>query len=158
MEVLYEYVKIHDVKHLVLAFRDSEAFDLGLLSDLLSLIRYAIPLQWISLPANTFASSWNDRLPFTLIFGISTSTELFEGRLPRSTAGLLQGKKFKIHDVGDAINRIYDSIQMGDGSRLWLGHQISASLFDRSRDYFHSPEGFSRKVKVRIESGNTIKT
>lgn len=106
----------------------------------------------------TLASSWNNRIPFTLIFGISTSTELFESRLPRSIAALLKGKRFKIHDAGDSIDRIYDSVQTDESSRLWLGHQVSASLFDKSRDYFHSPEGFSRKVKVRIAYDETAKT
>lgn len=39
LNVLHEYVEKHETKSLVLAFRDSEAFDFGVLNDLLSLLR-----------------------------------------------------------------------------------------------------------------------
>jgi origin recognition complex subunit 3 len=40
LNVLHDYVKGQGAKPLVLAFRDSEAFDFGVLNDLLSLLRY----------------------------------------------------------------------------------------------------------------------
>lgn len=39
LNVLYQYVLSQGSKSLVLAFRDSEAFDCGVLNDLLSLLR-----------------------------------------------------------------------------------------------------------------------
>lgn len=39
LNVLYQYVLSQKSKSLVLAFRDSEAFDSGVLSDLISLLR-----------------------------------------------------------------------------------------------------------------------
>jgi len=83
-----------------------------------------------------------------LLFGISTSIELFEGRLPRSIAALLQGKSFEIHDAGDSVDRIYDSVQTGENVKLWIGPHLSSFLFERARDYFQSPEGFTREIKV----------
>jgi hypothetical protein len=41
LTVLHDYVRSHRVKTLVLAFRDSEAFDQGVLNDLVSLMRFA---------------------------------------------------------------------------------------------------------------------
>lgn len=94
------------------------------------------------------SSSWLDRIPFVLLFGVSTSFELFEERLPRSTVSLLQGKHFEISDVGDSIHRLYESVQMNTASRLWLGPQVSRVLLERSGNYFQSPETFGHMVKV----------
>ncbi|OKL56863.1 hypothetical protein UA08_07830 [Talaromyces atroroseus] len=135
LNVLHDYVKGQGAKPLVLAFRDSEAFDFGVLNDLLSLL-----------------SSWVDRIPFVLLFGISTSVELFEGRLPRSTAALLLGRHFEIHEAEGAIDYIYETLQTNPDTRLWLGPHVSASLIEKARDHFQSPEGFIREVKYAYMS------
>ncbi|GAD92657.1 origin recognition complex subunit [Paecilomyces variotii No. 5] len=135
LEVLHGCVKRHGVRKLAVAFRDSEAFDPKLLSDLLSLL-----------------SSWLDRIPFVLLFGVSTSFELFEDRLPRSTVSLLQGKHFEISGVGDSIHRLYESVQTNKENRLWLGPQISKVLLERSGNYFQSLETFGRMVKYACMS------
>ncbi|RAO72730.1 uncharacterized protein BHQ10_008742 [Talaromyces amestolkiae] len=135
LNVLYQYVLSQGSKSLVLAFRDSEAFDSGVLNDLLSLL-----------------SSWVDRIPLVLLFGISTSVELFEGRLPRSTVALLHGKQFEIHEAEGAIDRIYETLQTGPDTRLWLGPHLSTSLIEKARDHFQSPEGFIREVKYAYMS------
>lgn len=93
-------------------------------------------------------SSWLDRIPFTLMFGISTSIELFEGRLPRSSVALLRGKYFELHESSNCVDRIYDRLQAEPDGELWLGRNITGVLFERSSDYFNTPEAFSRTVKV----------
>jgi origin recognition complex subunit 3 len=100
------------------------------------------------------SSSWLDRIPFVLLFGIVTSSELFETSLPQSTASLIQGRCFEMHDVGGSIDRIYESFQTDPDVKLWLGHRPSSFLFQKSRDYFQSPEGFACQVKVCF-SGHT---
>ncbi|KAE8550305.1 hypothetical protein EYB25_006529 [Talaromyces marneffei] len=135
LNVLYQYVLSQGSKSLVLAFRDSEAFDSSVLNDLLSLL-----------------SSWVDRIPLVLLFGISTSVELFEGRLPRSTVALLHGKQFEIHEAEGAIDRIYETLQTGPDTKLWLGPYLSTSLIEKARDHFQSPEGFIREVKYAYMS------
>ncbi|KAI9934423.1 hypothetical protein ASPWEDRAFT_117815 [Aspergillus wentii DTO 134E9] len=130
LDLLSEYVKRKGTTKLVLAFRDSEAFDPNLLTDLLSLL-----------------SSWLDRIPFTLLFGISTSVELFEGRLPRSSVALLRGKYFEIHEASNCVDRIYERLQAECNGRFWLGRNITGILFEKSNDYFQTPEAFSRTVK-----------
>jgi origin recognition complex subunit 3 len=39
LNILHEYVEKQGTKSLILAFRDSEAFDFGVLNDLISLLR-----------------------------------------------------------------------------------------------------------------------
>ncbi|KAE8350770.1 origin recognition complex subunit 3 N-terminus-domain-containing protein [Aspergillus coremiiformis] len=130
LDLLGDYVKRKGVKKLVVAFRDSEAFDPSILTDLLSLL-----------------SSWLDRIPFTLLFGISTSVELFEGRLPRSSVALLRGRYFEIHGASNCVDRIYERLQGDQNGRFWLGRNITGILFEKSNDYFQTPEAFSRTVK-----------
>lgn len=97
-------------------------------------------------------SSWLDRIPFTLLFGISTSIELFEGRLPRSSVALLRGKYFELHESSNCVDRIYDRLQAEPDGVFWLGRNITGVLFERSSDYFNTPEAFSRTVKVCLSA------
>ncbi|KAJ5577821.1 uncharacterized protein N7459_006785 [Penicillium hispanicum] len=135
LDLLNEYVQRKGTKKLVLALRDSEAFDPGLLTDLLSLFK-----------------SWLDRIPFTVLLGISTSVELFEGRLPRSCVSLLQGKHFEVQEAGNCVDRIYETLQTDPNGKLWLGRNITSTLFEKASDYFQTPEAFSRMVKYAYMS------
>ncbi|KAJ5180417.1 hypothetical protein N7492_003627 [Penicillium capsulatum] len=135
LELLNDYVHRKGTKKLVLALRDSEAFDPGLLTDLLSLFK-----------------SWLDRIPFTVLLGISTSVELFESRLPRSCVSLLQGKHFEVQEAGNSVDRIYEALQADPDGKLWLGRNITSTLFEKASDYFQTPEAFSRTVKYAYMS------
>ncbi|CAI7650831.1 unnamed protein product [Penicillium pancosmium] len=135
LDLLNDYVQRKGTKKLVIALRDSEAFDPALLTDLLSLFQ-----------------SWLDRIPFTILLGISTSVELFETRLPRSCVSLLQGKHFEVQDAGNCVDRIYEALQTNPNGKLWIGRNITSTLFERASDYFQTPEAFSRMVKYACMS------
>ncbi|CEO58573.1 hypothetical protein PMG11_03285 [Penicillium brasilianum] len=135
LDLLNDYVQRKGTKKLVLALRDSEAFDPGLLMDLLSLFK-----------------SWLDRIPFTVLLGISTSVELFESRLPRACVSLLQGKHFEVQEAGNCVDRIYESLQADPYGKLWLGRNVTSTLLEKTHDYFQTPEAFSRMVKYAYMS------
>ncbi|KAJ5246995.1 hypothetical protein N7468_001978 [Penicillium chermesinum] len=135
LDLLYDYVQRRGTKKLVLALRDSEAFDPALLTDLLSLFK-----------------SWLDRIPFTVMLGISTSVELFEGRLPRSCVSLLQGKHFEVQEAGNSVDRIFEALQTDPAGKLWVGRNVTSTLFEKARDSFQTPEAFSRMVKYSYMS------
>ncbi|KAJ5121219.1 uncharacterized protein N7515_009180 [Penicillium bovifimosum] len=135
LDLLHDYVQRKKTKKLVLALQDSEAFDPGLLTDLLSLFK-----------------SWLDRIPITVLLGISTSVELFEGRLPRSCVALLRGKHFEVQEAGNCVGRIYQSLQCDPDTQIWLGRNVTTTLFENTSDYFQSPEAFSRRVKYAYMS------
>ncbi|ODH39835.1 hypothetical protein ACO22_01778 [Paracoccidioides brasiliensis] len=130
LDILHYHVKEKGIKKVIIAFRDSEAFDQALLADLISLL-----------------SSWVDRISFVLLFGITTSVELFEARLPRSLVNLLQGRRFDVQNSGDSIDRIYTNLQMRQEGTVWLGHNVSRILFEKSKDHFQSPESFGNGIK-----------
>ena len=83
-----------------------------------------------------------------MLLGISTSVEIFEGRLPRSGVALLQGKHFEVQEAGNCVDRIYEALQTDPNSKVWLGRNITSTLFEKASDYFQTPETFSRTVKV----------
>jgi origin recognition complex subunit 3 len=91
------------------------------------------------------------------LLGISTSVELFEGRLPRSCVALLQGKHFEVQEAGNCVDRIYETLQTDPDTNLWLGRNVTSTLFENTSDYFQSPEAFSRMVKVSTVP-NTFET
>ncbi|KAJ5552958.1 hypothetical protein N7494_002336 [Penicillium frequentans] len=125
LDLLHDYVQRRGTKKLVLALRDSEAFDPGLLTDLFH---------------------------YSLLLGISTSVELFEGRLPRSCVSLLQGKHFEVQEAGNCVDRIYEALQTSSDGRIWVGRNITSTLFEKATDYFQTPEAFSRMVKYACMS------
>ncbi|KAJ5902401.1 hypothetical protein N7495_002929 [Penicillium taxi] len=135
LDLLNDYVQRKGTRKLVIALRDSEAFDPGLLTDLISLFK-----------------SWLDRIPFVILLGISTSVELFEGRLPRSCVALLQGKHFEVHEAGNCVDRIYETLQTHSNEKLWIGRNITGTLIEKTTDYFQTPEAFSRMVKYAYMS------
>ncbi|KAK2759090.1 hypothetical protein FQN54_003189 [Arachnomyces sp. PD_36] len=136
LELLHRFVKRNKLQNVIIAFRDSEAFDPAILADLVSLLH-----------------SWLDRVPFMLLFGIATSADLFEKRLSRSTVGQLQGRRFEVQDSEDSIDLIFQMTQKGPHRpTLWLGHTLSNALLEKSKDYFQSPESFGRGVKYAYMS------
>ncbi|TPX25054.1 hypothetical protein DIZ76_010503 [Coccidioides immitis] len=130
LELLHGYVQRNTGQKIVVAFKDSEAFDHGVLSDLISLL-------W----------SWQDRIPLVFLFGVATSVDLFESRLPRSSVSLLQGRCFDIRDSVDSIQRIFFDLETCPDGTLWLGHRVSNLLVEQSEDHFQSPERFSSSLK-----------
>lgn len=87
------------------------------------------------------------------MLGISTSVELFEGRLPRYCVSLLQGKHFEVQEAGNSVDRIYEALQTDPSSKLWVGRYMSSTLFEKASDNFQTPEAFSRMVKVIATPG-----
>ncbi|KAK2873454.1 hypothetical protein FQN49_002361 [Arthroderma sp. PD_2] len=130
LDLLLSCVRRNGVKKVVIAFKDSEAFDSGVLTDLITLL-------W----------SWLDRIPFVFLFGIATSVTYLESRLPRSTVKLLQGRLFDFHDFGDSVDRIFIALQNQDDGGLWVGHGVSQVLMNKSGDCFQSPERFGSFLK-----------
>lgn len=83
-----------------------------------------------------------------MLLGISTSVELFESRLPRSCVSLLQGQHFEVQEAGNCVDRIYEALQADPEGKIWVGRNITSTLFEKASDYFQTPEAFSRMVKV----------
>ncbi|KAI0486217.1 origin recognition complex subunit 3 N-terminus-domain-containing protein [Xylaria cf. heliscus] len=131
LEALYAHHKLSSRRDLVVvAFQDSEAFDSGLLSDLISLL-----------------SSWLDRIPFAFLFGVATSVELFEARLLKSTCQCLYGDQFDVEQTASIVDKIFKTAVAHSEAPILLGPNLVNSLLERQREQVASIQDFIRSLK-----------
>lgn len=98
-------------------------------------------------------SSWNDRIPFVLLFGIATSVDMFQEKLPRATIRNLHGVRFDVAQLN--IEDIFKKASCPDDSRcLWLGSDLSKTIVQRHKLYIQSVSSFIRTLKVFIVHWN----
>ncbi|KAI0176285.1 origin recognition complex subunit 3 N-terminus-domain-containing protein [Hypoxylon sp. FL1284] len=130
LEALYAHLKSNPRRHIIIAFQDSEAFDSGLLSDLISLF-----------------SSWLNRIPFALLFGVATSVELFQARLLKSTCQCLYGDQFDVEQSWSIIEKIFKAAIAYSDVPLRLGSSLVNTLLERQRDQVSSIPVFVSSLK-----------
>ncbi|KAI1105215.1 origin recognition complex subunit 3 N-terminus-domain-containing protein [Jackrogersella minutella] len=130
LEALYAHLKSNPRRHIIIAFQDSEAFESGILSDLISLF-----------------SSWLDRIPFALLFGVATSVELFQARLLKSTCQCLYGDQFDVEQSTSIIEKIFKAAVAHSEVTLRLGSSLLYNLLDRQRDQVSSISVFVSSLK-----------
>ncbi|KAM3089249.1 Origin recognition complex subunit 3 [Clarireedia jacksonii] len=130
LEVAHGYVKAYGCKRVVVSFQDSEAFDSGLLAEVISLF-----------------SSWLDRIPFILLFGIATSVELFQERLPRAASRSLYGSQFDVEQTSSILEKIFQKVVAGPDTPMRLGPNLLSSLMERQNDHVQSVPAFIGALK-----------
>ncbi|KAE8447607.1 hypothetical protein EG329_010578 [Mollisiaceae sp. DMI_Dod_QoI] len=130
LEILHGFVRAHGTRAVVLAFQDSEAFDTSLIVDLIALF-----------------SSWIDRIPFVLLFGIATSLDLFQERLPRIASRSLHGAQFDVEQTSSLVERIFKKVLAGGHAPLRLSTTLVASLMERQQEHAQSVQSFTAALK-----------
>ncbi|KAM0280724.1 hypothetical protein ACHAQH_003894 [Verticillium albo-atrum] len=130
LEGLAAFVKAQGCQHVFVAFQDSEGFDSGLLSDLIVLFK-----------------SWLSDIPFTLLFGVATSVELFQARLLKSTCQLLYGAQFDVVQTTTILEQIFKPSVAGADISLRLGSSLLQSLIDRQHEQVASIQSFLSSLK-----------
>ncbi|KAI1759749.1 origin recognition complex subunit 3 N-terminus-domain-containing protein [Hypoxylon sp. FL1150] len=130
LEALHAHLRSNPRRHIIIAFQDSEAFESGLLSDLISLF-----------------SSWLNRIPFALLFGVATSVELFQARLLKSTCQCLYGDQFDVEQSSSIIEKIFKAAIAFSNVPLRLGSSLVSSLLERQRDQVSSIPVFVSSLK-----------
>ncbi|KAI0482807.1 origin recognition complex subunit 3 N-terminus-domain-containing protein [Xylariaceae sp. FL0804] len=130
LEGLRVHLQSSPLHHVVVAFQDSEAFDSGLLSDLIPLL-----------------STWLDRIPFAFLFGVATSVDLFEARLLKSTCQCLYGDQFDVEQSASTVDRIFKAAVAHLDAPLRLGPGLIGSLLERQHDQVVSIPLFVSSLK-----------
>jgi len=130
----------------IVAFQDSEAFDSSLLAELITLFRYDLFVLW-SVEINVY-SSWMDRIPFVLLFGVATSVDLFHERLSRVASRCLYGAQFDVEQTGPILERVFQKTIAGLKAPLRLGPVLVSSLMERQYDHVQSVQAFTTALKV----------
>lgn len=105
-------------------------------------------------------SSWQDRIPFLLIFEIATSIELFQEKLSRQTICHLQGTAFEGRDASEILDVLFKSATTREGTKgLWIGSGASKLLLDRQTEHIPSANSFITSLKVsRMTYGRQLLT
>ncbi|KAK3675857.1 Origin recognition complex subunit 3 [Recurvomyces mirabilis] len=119
LQILCDHVCDRKLEQIVIAFEDTEAFDLDLLSELIELLGY-----------------WKDRIPFVCLFNIATDVDALQ-RLSRSAMKCLDGKLFDVAPSGEAVEQVLETI-ITSKSSLWLGAGLISMVLERQSDYIQS--------------------
>ncbi|KAI9802243.1 MAG: hypothetical protein M1825_002964 [Sarcosagium campestre] len=138
LQILYDHVRARGIQKVVVAFQDSEAFDGGILTDLITLFK-----------------SWLDRIPFVLLFGIATSVDIFHDKFSRSAIRCMSGRKFDVESAQETLESVVTNVfhveDPGDSSTepLFLipGASLSSLLLDRQKDHLQSIHAFVAGLK-----------
>ncbi|KAK8163089.1 origin recognition complex subunit 3 N-terminus-domain-containing protein [Phyllosticta citrichinensis] len=134
LQLLCEWCEEQKPKHVVVTFQDSEAFDGPLLADVIQLM-----------------SSWLDRIPFVLLFGIGTSAEGFQEKLPSTAIRCLRGQKFDVTQADEVLEQVFRTTLYGD-QPLWLGPELASRVLERHKDHIQSVETFADALKYAYMS------
>ncbi|KAF2088296.1 hypothetical protein K490DRAFT_40083 [Saccharata proteae CBS 121410] len=135
LQILYEWFQEQDLRHVVVAIQDSEASEGHLLADAISLL-----------------SAWRDRIPFILLFGIATSAESFQEKLPTAAIRCLDGQKFDVVQADVVLEQVFSSMFDGENVPLRLGPALVRRLLERHRDHIQSIESFVDALKYAYMS------
>ncbi|KAL9020968.1 MAG: hypothetical protein Q9185_001795 [Variospora sp. 1 TL-2023] len=130
LQILCDHVRSQSIDRVVLAFHDSEAFDGTLLSDLIELI-----------------SLWIDRIPFILLFGIKTSIELFEEKLPRRIIRCLRGVQFDVAEI--SVDVVFRAVSFNKTRPFLLGSGVSSLILQAQQDSIQGIASFAKSLQVR---------
>ncbi|KAF3001435.1 hypothetical protein E8E13_007919 [Curvularia kusanoi] len=122
---IQKWRKANRVSSVVVTIQDSEAFDAGLLIDLIDLLH-----------------SWLDRIPFVLLFGIATSADSFEDRLSGQCLRYLEGTRFDVTQSDDIIEKLFSATVASLDNRLFVGPQLCRRMLDRQKDYVQNVQDF----------------
>ncbi|KAH9879309.1 hypothetical protein J1614_002748 [Plenodomus biglobosus] len=132
---IQEWLKKNPVPSIVVAIQDSEAFDAGLLADMVDLFH-----------------SWLDRIPFILLFGIATSAESFEERMSGNSLRYLEGEKFDVIQSDDIIEKLFRATVANADARLCIGPTLCRRMLDRQKDHVQNTQDFCDGLKYAYMS------
>lgn len=97
-------------------------------------------------------SSWLDRIPFVLLFGIATSAENFEDRMSGRSLRYLDGQKFDVTQSDVIIEKLFSATVTHADVRLRIGPTISRRLLDRQKDHVQNVQDFIDGLKYAYMS------
>jgi origin recognition complex subunit 3 len=97
-------------------------------------------------------SSWLDRLPLVLLFGIATSAESFEDRLTGKSLRYLEGEKFDVTQSDEIIEELFSATVASTNVRLYVGPNLCHRMLDRQKDHIQNVQDFCDGLKYAYMS------
>ncbi|KAG6041582.1 hypothetical protein E4U41_003478 [Claviceps citrina] len=130
LEALEACLQPLQCEHVFVAFQDSEGFESGLLSDLITLFH-----------------SWRPRIPFTLLFGIATSVDLLQARLLKSACRLIYGGQFDGVQTASILEIVFKAAVASADVPLRLGAPLLRSMLERQDEQVAGIQSFISSLK-----------
>ncbi|KAG9255112.1 origin recognition complex subunit 3 N-terminus-domain-containing protein [Emericellopsis atlantica] len=130
LEALHAYIKTDPCEHIFIAFEDSEGFESGLLCDLIPLF-----------------NAWRSRVPFTLLFGVATSTELLQARLLKSVCQQIYGAQFDAVQSGSILENVFKIAVAAADVPVRIGGPLLRSMLERQQDQVAGIQSFVSSLK-----------
>jgi origin recognition complex subunit 3 len=96
-------------------------------------------------------SSWLDRLPFVILFGIATSAESFEDRLSGQSMRYLE-EKFDVTQSDEIIEELFNATVASTDARLRIGPTLCRRMLDRQKDHVQNVQDFCDGLKYAYMS------
>ncbi|KAL1603906.1 Origin recognition complex subunit 3 [Paraconiothyrium brasiliense] len=135
LEHVLEWSSRNRVQSIVIAIQDSEAFETGLLIEMVDLL-----------------FSWLDRLPFVLLFGIATSAESFEDRLSGKSLRYLDGQQFDVTQSDEIIENLFRATVAHSDTELQIGPALCRRIHERQKDHVQNVQDFVHGLKYAYMS------
>lgn len=103
-----------------------------------------MPYRLVSL---NFCSLWIDRIPFILLFGIKTSIDLFQEKLPRRTIRRLRGVQFNVAEI--SVDTIFMAVSSEKTRPFLLGPGVSSLILQARQESIRGISSFAKSLQVR---------
>ena len=87
-------------------------------------------------------SSWLDRLPFVLLYGIATSAESLEERLSGKSLRYLNGQRFDVTQSDEIVERLFRATVAHPNTKPRIGATLCRRMLDRQKDHVQSVQDF----------------
>ncbi|KAK4987246.1 Origin recognition complex subunit 3 [Elasticomyces elasticus] len=125
LQNLSEYVQKNGINQVVVVFQDSEAFDTNLLAEVIKIF-----------------GCWIDRIPFVCLFGIATSIDNLQQRLPRAAVRCLDGQLFNTVRADEVLEQVFRAAHSFD-TQLWFGSGLWNTMLERQRNHLGGIDAFT---------------
>lgn len=98
--------------------------------------------------SSDFTSVWADRVPAVLLFGVATSIEVFQDRLPQAASRCLNGRHFDAVQSDELLSRIFSSTIVGINAPFRIGPNLAKAILKRPKENIQSPNEFIDAFQV----------
>lgn len=134
LQTLFDYVRERQIKQVVLAIHDTEAFDSHLLSEMIEIL-----------------GCWQGRIPFALLLSMATSLDFLEQRLSKEAVKWFRGRLFDVAPSGEEVEQVFATVIHPETS-LWIGAGLMRFALERQSDYIQSINAFVDTVQYAFMS------
>ena len=97
-------------------------------------------------------SSWLDRIPFVLLFGIATSAENFEDRLSGKSLRYLDGQQFDVTQSDEIVEKLFRATVAYPGTEPHIGPGLCRRILERQKDHVQNVQDFVHGLRYAYMS------